>query len=41
MFVQWSFKGCGEVGYIRGLADCLDKDGLREFRDRVAIRYPV
>ena len=41
VFVKWSCEGCGEVGYIRGLADCLDMAGLREFRDRTAVRYSV
>ena len=44
MFVKWSSKEGAATriiyaGYIRGLVDSLDKGGLREFRDCVAIRY--
>lgn len=34
------WRECGDVDYIHGLDSySLDKDGLREFRDCVAIRY--
>lgn len=41
MLVKWSCLrgGCGKADYIRGLATCLDKDGLRKFRDHGAICY--